>query len=373
MDATATVSRVTWTHDAADQMTAEHSTGGASYRVTHVYDAAGNRTRKQAGAMPTTFVYDAANQLVTDGSTTYVYDAAGNLNVEGSTTYTWDGENRMRRQQAYSGLLTLTHTYDPDGLRIERELDDFGTPGVKRFVYDGQNVLQETGSDDAVDVQYTHEPLAYGYLLSQRLATVDTYFHGDALGSTRFVTLQSGAVQLTERCQAYGQNIAGLGAYPHNFRWVGAYGYYNDGADTLVGANALPIYVRARFYDPDNARWISRDPIGFDDGDPNPFRYVEGIPVDATDPSGLFVLRAHCGPCSRGATAIGIILIYPLGPKCTKTATAALFRTICGQCCASVLTCWGSSGLGLTRCLIGSFAIDSFNLLDCLSGSYPFP
>ena len=39
-------------------------------------------------------------------------------------------------------------------------------------------------------------------------------------------------------------------------------------------------------YDPTIGRWLSEDPIGFEAGDANLYRYVENGPVKATDPSG---------------------------------------------------------------------------------------
>jgi RHS repeat-associated protein len=48
-------------------------------------------------------------------------------------------------------------------------------------------------------------------------------------------------------------------------------------------------YVRARYYDPQQGRFVSEDPIGLAGGI-NPYAYVENDPVNATDPSGL-------GPC----------------------------------------------------------------------------
>src|SRR5207302_7499929 len=45
-------------------------------------------------------------------------------------------------------------------------------------------------------------------------------------------------------------------------------------------------YNRARYYDSSTGRWMSQDPIGFDAGDSNLYRYVNNRPVDATDPSG---------------------------------------------------------------------------------------
>lgn len=45
-------------------------------------------------------------------------------------------------------------------------------------------------------------------------------------------------------------------------------------------------YVRARWYDPKLARFVSEDPIGLAGGI-NTYAYVGNSPVNATDPSGL--------------------------------------------------------------------------------------
>ena len=49
------------------------------------------------------------------------------------------------------------------------------------------------------------------------------------------------------------------------------------------------MYVRARYYDPVNGTWISRDPIGFDGQNWNTNDYVNNNPVTQADPSGLQV------------------------------------------------------------------------------------
>lgn len=44
---------------------------------------------------------------------------------------------------------------------------------------------------------------------------------------------------------------------------------------------------RARWYDPTIGRFLSEDPIGFDSGDPNLYRYAGNDPINFRDPSGF--------------------------------------------------------------------------------------
>ena len=45
-------------------------------------------------------------------------------------------------------------------------------------------------------------------------------------------------------------------------------------------------YYRARYYSPSEGRFLSEDPIGFNSGDVNHYRYVFNNPMKLTDPSG---------------------------------------------------------------------------------------
>jgi RHS repeat-associated protein len=47
-------------------------------------------------------------------------------------------------------------------------------------------------------------------------------------------------------------------------------------------------YYNARWYDPQAAKFLSQDPIGFAAGDENLSRYVGNSPTNGTDPSGNF-------------------------------------------------------------------------------------
>ena len=76
---------------------------------------------------------------------------------------------------------------------------------------------------------------------------------------------------------AFGNVLAGLnsdsGHYTFDsYDFDAATGYYDNDA---------------RIYDPASGRWLSQDPMGFDAGDSNLYRYVNNAPTSATDPSGL--------------------------------------------------------------------------------------
>ena len=60
------------------------------------------------------------------------------------------------------------------------------------------------------------------------------------------------------------------------------YGFTGREQDAETGLD----YYRARYYDASNGRFISEDPIGFNAGDANLYRYVGNSPTNYNDPSG---------------------------------------------------------------------------------------
>ena len=72
----------------------------------------------------------------------------------------------------------------------------------------------------------------------------------------------------------------------------GQFGYYTETNTKLSPNTAAYNYDRGlilcthRYYDPVNARWLTRDPAGYDGGI-NLYAYCDGNPVMRSDPSGL--------------------------------------------------------------------------------------
>jgi RHS repeat-associated protein len=299
---------VTWGYNTAYRLiNEERKSGGATvYRDTLTYDDVGNRTVYQKGSsLPTTYTYDAANQLETavNGAarTTYTYDLNGNVEVENAsgtlTTHTWNDENQLT-QVAKTGMTTNQYTFNGDGQRVQ-VVDSQGT---KKPIWDIQNILLETDGSNVTQVVYTLEPAGYGNLISQRRSSTTSYYLFDALGSTRKLTGSASSITDSYDFRAYGETFASSGSTVNVFRWIGERGYYLD-------IDRLAYYLRARPYIPAIARFLSCDPSGYEGSQWNLYEYVSGKVIVATDPSG----REKFYVCSRPTEA------GPLVGKCSHT------------------------------------------------------
>jgi RHS repeat-associated protein len=279
-------SRVTWTYDNTSQLLGEHRTGSHTYRQTFMYDSRGNRTLKNEDGQRTTYAYDAANQLrfsqTSSGRTTYAFDADGNqqriLEPTGDrTTYGWDFENRMTRALLPGGARN-TMAYTPDSLRVHLE----ESAGTKKFVWDDQNYLAETDAANDAQVVYTNEPAGYGNLVSQRRGSTTSWYHFDALGSTRQLTDAPVNITDTRLYDAWGVEIDATGTTVFPFGYVGQSGYYATSSSPLT-------YVRARYVRSTAARWLSVDPMASTIPKDALTAYVYSLnaPTRLYDPAGL--------------------------------------------------------------------------------------
>jgi RHS repeat-associated protein len=115
-------------------------------------------------------------------------------------------------------------------------------------------------------------------VLAEDTGTTVRWALADHQGTIRDVTDANGAVINHLRYDSFGKVISQTRPTAF-FR----FGYTGRETDTESGL----MYYRARYYDPGVGRFIGEDPIGFDGGDPNLYRYVGNSPLNYTDPSGL--------------------------------------------------------------------------------------
>jgi RHS repeat-associated protein len=75
------------------------------------------------------------------------------------------------------------------------------------------------------------------------------------------------------------------------------------------GTGANLYFAPYRYYNPQLARWMSRDPLGMVDG-PNVYAYVKGMPVAYTDPLGLALTGWKC---QAACYALKLFLLSVIG------------------------------------------------------------
>ena len=274
--------RVTFAYDASSQLISEARSGANAYNTSYVYDPNSNRVKKYDSGALTQYSVNAANELLvitppSGAATTQTFDPNGNTltAVTGAaiTTNTWTGENRLSKV-AFSDGTSESYEYKSDGLRTKKT----NGSGTTLFTWDESNVLLETDNTLALQARYTDYPGYWGGLASQRRGATSSYYGFDSQGSTRILVSQAGVITDSYSFKANGEILNAGSGTVNPFIYIGLYGYYEDRTDVY--------YVRARIDFADIARWISRDPIGFEGGS-NPYGYAWNEPVWYVDPAGL--------------------------------------------------------------------------------------
>jgi RHS repeat-associated protein len=115
--------------------------------------------------------------------------------------------------------------------------------------------------------------------IAQTQGSATEYFLGDALGSVRQMTAASGAITYASAYDPYGVTTQTYGVAQTAYGYTGEYTSNNM------------LYLRARYYMPNDGRFLTRDTWMGDYNRPlslNRWMYVEGNPVNYTDPTGLY-------------------------------------------------------------------------------------
>jgi RHS repeat-associated protein len=204
------------------------------------------------------------------------------------TEYVWDYRNRLTKvsfkDAAGNEIKTVEYTYDVNNRRIAKSIDPDGagaaTPTVERYVYDGQNIALTFDGNGTQTHRYF-----YGTGVDQILA--DENGQGQVLwtltdnqGTVRDLVDSTGTVQNHITYDSFGKITSQTNPV---FKTIFAYtGREFDGETGQY-------YYRARYYDQNVGRFIGEDPIGFNAGDTNLYRYVANSPTNANDPSGLII------------------------------------------------------------------------------------
>jgi RHS repeat-associated protein len=173
-------------------------------------------------------------------------------------------------RESFPGI-PVSFKYDPFGRRIEKSTSS--TTSI--YAYDGDNLIEETNSSGAAVARYAQTETIDEPLAMLRSATT-SYYQADGLGSVTSLSNAAGALAQTYTLDSFGNQTASSGSLTNPFR--------NTGREFDTETSLY--FYRARYFDPQNGRFLSEDPSGFNDG-VNFYRYVHNDPIDNADPTGL--------------------------------------------------------------------------------------
>ena len=268
---------INYTYDGLYRLTKANSTGAMTTTFEYAYDPVGNRTAQTAtitSTVVTAYQYDAANRLASVNGQAYTWDDNGNLVNDGAKTYTYNQANRLT--DLTQGATTFQFNYNGDGARLRQIIAGVSTTYTQDLVAPLPVVLQAKTGANTTKYVYAlgTRPLAHA-----ERGTAWEYLLADALGSVRQIVDADGNVTLAESYEPYGNVLSSTGTASSIFAYAG------EQLDTYIKL----LFLRARYYSPETGGFLSKDVWQGDYTRPQSFNgwsYVEGNPINWTDPTG---------------------------------------------------------------------------------------
>jgi RHS repeat-associated protein len=263
------------------------STGPKTESFT--YDFAGRAETWNNGTSTTTYRYDKSGNLLNpkgknltfNGANEvigFTYDDAGNLSKDDKYNYEWDQEGRLLRVTNLSGSELASYTYHPDGLRKTKKVG----AATYHYQYDGSSLIRITDQSKATLWTITW---ANGKPVSFTNKAGVTYFYiTNYRGDVIQIVDQNGLEAASYSYDPWGNVLSTVENAEITGQPLGYASYVYDRETKLY-------YLQARFYDPETARFISRDPDPGDSDDPktqNGYTYADNNPVMISDPDGQY-------------------------------------------------------------------------------------
>ena len=269
---------LTWNYDGIYRLTSEavQDPSGGNGEVDYTLDPVGNRT-SATSSLPGVQSVSLNSFNLDDWLSPETYDANGNTLTTGGKSFAYDSENHLVSMNG--GAVTMI--YDAFGNRVSKTVgnvtttylveDDVNPTGLPQVFEESVNGvvqrtytygLQRISEDQVISGAWT--PSFYGY---------------DGAGSVRQLTNSAGAVTDEYEYDAFGNSFTKQGTTPNNYLYRG------EQFDSDLGL----YYLRARYYNPQTGRFLSRDP---EDGKPidpktlHKYLYASGDPVNRIDPRG---------------------------------------------------------------------------------------
>jgi len=217
------------------------------------------------------------------------------------------------------------------------------------LTYSGWNLIEDRNGGGELVQTYVHGA-GTDEMLVKISSSGPAYYHHDGLGSTVALTGENGELLESYRYDAFGavsvMNASGLSlqvsAFQNRFLFTGR---------EYLASVGLYDY-RNRVYSASLGRFLQTDPIRFEAGDVNLYRYCGNNPGNLTDPLGLWTVGGRfnvSGPVfdvSFNVTVDGhgnVDLTTSRGPGATAGLSATLGVTTTDADCVDMLHGWSNS------------------------------
>lgn len=283
------------------QVKVQDNLKGTTAITAYTYDQEGNRLTKTTGNSSTIYSYNGLNQLTgavetTDGTVTsnisYTYDANGCQIVEADSvknrivTNSYDTEGQLAEVQIYeNGKLTLkqANQYNGHGQRIRKYENGVTT----NYYYADGEVLYTTDSEGNLQT-FQISGISDNVIATLRYHTgsngktgAESYIYNkDIRTSTTNIVNWNG-----DSVAAYYYDEFGKTKYCKNDNFYNEICYSGG----IYDESTELYYLNARYYDPENGRFLTQDTDRGEDGVYGTWHlyvYCANNPITYTDPSG---------------------------------------------------------------------------------------
>jgi RHS repeat-associated protein len=219
------------------------------------------------------------NEMTDAGALDLTYDHFGNtVSIVGQETMTYDLEGHMTEWKPNGALVEDTHEYDGNGRRMRSKLDN--AANWTHFIHDEltENLICEFTLISGTFTIKALNTYGLGLISSNREGTI-RYFHFDGLGSTAHLTDTSQNITDSYTYNAFGVPYTPSGSSTNPYRYVGQWGYYDDGA---MGSSSGMLLLGVRYYWPKYGRFTTWD----SQRNAELYAYTN-LPTVRVDPEGL--------------------------------------------------------------------------------------